>query len=206
MRRFALPVLLVLTFAGCSGDEHKDVILPLVASFDPGDSPTADPVVFLLKSPADTVPSDDVVVVDVLLRSNVGTTFSAFTMEIHFDPGVIQVGQVDLTATPLGDCTSSTGLHPICADNVNSSTDPANDTGTLLVAVGSQSGGALANVVGLQKLFTLRFVGASVGTSDVTFTQGAGSGDCEILDAQVDLGVTCHNGAPPNTAHVVVTR
>jgi len=31
MRRFALPILFVLTLAGCSGDENKDVILPLVA-------------------------------------------------------------------------------------------------------------------------------------------------------------------------------
>lgn len=201
-RSLLLSLLLLPALAACSGDEQELKILPLVARFDAGSAPSADPAIFFTPSAADTNPGDDVVVVDVMLRATAGLTFNAFTMEIEFDHGVVQVGQVDLTATPMGDCTSQSAGHPICQSNANA----ANQDGTLLIGAAAQ-GGAVVSVTGDQKLFTLRFVGATVGFSDLTFTQGAGNGDCEILDAALnDLGVTCHNGAPPDTAQVTVAR
>jgi hypothetical protein len=202
VRRSVLPVLLALAFAGCNGNgNNDDAILPLQAAVTIPDAPSGDPVVFFQKSPSDTITNDDIVGIDVMFQSNAGTVFSAFTMEIHFNPGVIQVGQVDLTSTPLGDCTATTGLFPICSDNAaTSSVSPANDTGTLLIGVGARSGGPLANVTGPEKLFTLRFIGASVGTSLIEFVDGPGNGDCEILaeqpapDPPLNLGVPCQSG------------
>ena len=204
LRPLTLSLLALVALAGCNDDDNEDAIHPVHASFEV-DPVSADPAVFFVKSPTDVNATDDIVVVDVMLRSTGGTTFSAFTMEIHFDPTVLQIGQLDLTATALGDCTSGAALHPICSDNIDPAPPiaPANDSGELLLGVSAQNGGPLASVTGIEKLFTLRFVGASVGTSDITFTQGAGSGDCEILDATpADLGITCESGA----AHVVVAR
>jgi hypothetical protein len=209
MRRFALPILIVLTFAGCSGDENKDVILPLQARFDVA-AVGGDPVIFFQKSPTDTNLTDDVVVVDVMLRSSASITFDAIDMEILFDPSLLQVGQVDMTTTPLGpcpanlasSCSSNGPTDPLCCSNANA----ANSSGDLIIGV-SRTGGSGATVTGTDKLMTLRFIGATVGTSMVRFETTLPSGDCEILTGVppaplVNLGVPCDS----DNATVTVAR
>jgi hypothetical protein len=129
--------------------------------------------------------------------------FRFFNLEINFTPGVVQVGQIDASATPLGGCGS--GLcPPICADNIApSNATPANTTGNLVLGVESQQCGTTANVTTTVRLLTISFIGASVGTSPITLVDGPGTGDCEILDSNGDpLPITCDSGG----ATVTVTR
>jgi len=187
----------LLALAACGGSDDEIVILPTAASFSVT-APTADPVVFFQKNPADTSDADTMVMVDVMLSSAAAVTFSSFTLEVTFDPGVVQVGQIDASATPVGGCGSPAACAPICADNISpSSADPANTTGDLLIGVANPLCPP-ANVTGTVKLLTIAFIGSSVGPSPLTLVDDGGSavqGDCEILDAAGSrLPIPCDSG------------
>jgi len=196
----AAAVLLAL--AACGGGDEKNNILPTYTSFTVT-PPLTDQLVFLQKNPADTNNADNIVIVDVMLRHNAGVNFTAFTLEVTFDPGVVQVGQVDASATPLGECGGAGLCPPLCADNVDpSNATPANATGDLVIGV-AKTCGAAATVTGTDRLLTISFIGASVGQSTLTLVDDAGHGDCEILDSNGDpLPITCDSGG----AMVTVAR
>jgi len=197
----------LLAIAACGGGHKVNDILPTTTSFC-ATPPATDPVVFLQKNPADTTDSDNLVLVDVMLRHTLGVGFRGITLELTFTPGVVQVGQIDASATPLGDCGGSGLCPPICANNVTSNTSPANTTGDLLIGVAAQQCTATANVTGTERLLTITFIGSSVGTSPITLVDGAGHGDCEILDSNGDpLPITCDAGTcGGGEAAITVTR
>jgi len=202
-----VAALTLLPLAACSDDDNESKILPIRADFAVTPVST-DPVVYLQKNPSDTSSADDVVLIDVMLRDMGAQPFDAFTLEVRFDPGVVQIGQVDNTATPLGDCRGSNPCDPLCLDNVEP-TDPltpkANTTGDLFIGVASRPlcpghpGGSV-------RLLTLGFIAASVGTSPIELVDVAGSGDCEILSGQggipAALPIPCDDG----NAMVVASR
>jgi hypothetical protein len=190
----ALAALVALGALACNRGNKKEDLITLPHAVVDTPAVAGDPVIFFQKSATDTDTTDDIAIVDVMLRSTASVTFDGFTMEIRFNPGLVQIGQLDLTATPLGDCSGTGILPPICQSNVNSPTSPANDTGDLLFGVGARPGGASATVSGTTKLFTLRLVVTTVGTSNLEFVTGAGHGDCEILASVVDLGIPCDSG------------
>jgi len=199
---------MLLALAACGGGDDENAILPTMASFTVT-TPLIDPVVYLQKNAGDTTDTDNVVVVDVMLRHGAGVTFSAFTLEMSFTPGVVQVGQIDASTTPLGECGGSGPCPLICHDNLSpSDVDPANSTGTLLIGVGAQGCGTAATVTGTERLLTISFIGASVGESLLDLVDDPAPvitalGDCEILDAAGDrLPIPCVDGG----AKITVAR
>jgi hypothetical protein len=202
LRWTLVPAAALLVLAGCSGEDDESAILPTRAQFEVT-PPATDPLVFLDKNPADTTDTDDVVLVDVMLRATAGVTFSSFTLELTFDPGVVQIGQIDDSVTPLGNCDSPPGCGLLCADNVSpSSASPANTTGDLVLGVSAP----LCTPISVStptRLLTITFVGASVGSTTLELVDLAGHGDCEILDAgNVAQPITCNAG----DATITVTR
>lgn len=193
----------LVAVCGCSSNEPENVITPNAARLEINDVAT-DPAVFLRKNPTDTSNADDVVVVDVMLRSTAAIDFSTINIELLFDPGVVQIGQLNMTATPLGDCTSAASCAPLCLENASTSgADAANKTGDLVVGVSARALCPAASATGEVTLMTLAFIGASTGSSTLTLVDGAGHGDCEILDAnQAALPIPCDSGG----ATVIVTR
>jgi hypothetical protein len=189
-----------LALNGCSHKNEGDKILPTRASLEVTPAAT-DPLVYLDKNPTDTNTTDDVVLVDVMLRDSGGASFNSFTLEITFDPGVVQVGQIVNNATPLGDCGNSTcGL--LCEDNVSpGSATSANTTGDLLLGVAGPLCPS-ASVTAPTRLLTIAFIGSTVGSSPLEIVDGPGSGDCEILDNLNPLSITCNAGG----ATINVTR
>jgi hypothetical protein len=115
-RPFSSRVPLLVTIAcaalllpACRGDEGKrNQILPIRASIDLPDPEPPGPAVFLRQSIFDTDPDDDLVVLDVVLRTPADLEFDAFNLEIHFDPGIVNVGgdpdDPPFSATPFGTC------------------------------------------------------------------------------------------------------
>jgi hypothetical protein len=196
---------LLLCLAACGEDEEDDLILMTSATFTVPNPSLLDPLVFLQKNPTDTTDADNFVMVDVMLRHTNGVTFRGFTLELTFDPSVARVGQVDLASTPLGDCGGG-GLCPLLCLDSASATNDANLTGTLVLGVGAQQCGPSANVTGTQKLLTLGFIGASVGSTVLTLVDDgsmATQGDCEILDSNGDrLPIPCNRGG----ATITVSR
>jgi len=192
----------LLALNACGNKNDEDKILPTRASLEVT-PPATDPLVYLDKNPNDTDTTDDVVLVDVMLRDSGGATFSSFTLELTFNPGVVQVGQIVNNATPLGDCTNPPACNLLCQDNVSpSSATPANTTGDLLLGVASGQLCTPVTVTTPTRLLTIAFIGASVGSSQLDLVDGPGSGDCEILDGLNPLSITCDAGG----ATINVTR
>lgn len=191
----ALPLLLA-----CGDEDEETKILPIRAAFTV-DAVSTDPVVFLQQNPDDTSSTDDVVLIDVMLRDMTVQPFEKFNLEVRFDPGIVQIAEVDDTATPLGDCRSSSPCAPLCFNNVQD----ANGTGKLIIGVSSNAscpGSAGGNL----PLLTLGFIASSIGTSRIVLFDGAGSGDCEILSSSgaslTPLDIPCDDG----NATVIGTR
>lgn len=197
----AAAALLALNACGNKNNEG-DKILPTRASLEVT-PPATDPLVYLDRNPNDTDATDDVVLVDVMLRDSVGATFNSFTLEMTFDPGVVQVGQIINDTTPLGDCHNPPACTLLCQDNVSpSAATSANTSGDLLLAVASGSSCPSASVSAPTRLLTIVFIGSTVGSSTLELVDGPGTGDCEILDDLIPLAITCNAGG----ATINVTR
>jgi hypothetical protein len=182
------------TCLACSKDKNEaSDILPIHAVLSIT-APAADPVVFFKQSPVDTTSNDDVVFVDVMLHSSAMQSFDAFDLEIRFNPGLVQVGRVNGTATPLGNCDSSDPCHPICQNNAGTPSPNANVTGDLIIGVAAQPGCMTAAVPPDVKLLTLGFFAAAEGSSTLELVDGPGTGDCEILSDVSALPIPCDSG------------
>jgi hypothetical protein len=186
----AVVCAVLATCVTCSKDK-KEVsdILPIHAELSIT-ATSADPVVFFQRSPLDTTTNDDVVIVDVMLRSIVTQSFDDFSLEVRFNPGLVQVGQVYLTATPLGNCDSGDPCAPLCLNNAVT----ANTTGDLFIGVPARVGCPTASVSGTVKLLTLGFIAAAEGVSTLELVDGPGTGDCEILSDVTALPIPCDSG------------
>jgi hypothetical protein len=173
----------LLAFSACDrGQKPEDKILPVHADVSVP-APASASSVFLQKSALDTTATDDVVVVDVMLRSTGSQTYDDLALDVIFDPGLVQISRIDWAATPLGDCTlgGSGTCDPICLNNVSpASATPANTSGDLVIAVASKSGCPGATASSATRLMSLWFFAATVGTSDISL-QDNGAGDCGIL-------------------------
>jgi hypothetical protein len=189
----------LVALAACGNKNEEDKILPTRASLDVT-PPATDPLVYLDKNPNDTDTTDDVVLVDVMLRDSGVAAFNSFNLELTFDPGVVQVGQIVNSATPLGDCGNPPACGLQCLDNVSPSAGTsANTTGQLLLGVDSPWCPTVPVSIPT-RLLTIAFIGASVGSSPLTLVPGSGS--CEILDGLNPLPITCNAGG----ATIDVTR
>ncbi len=203
-KKWTATVCAVLaTCLTCSKDK-KEVsdILPIHATL----SLTAvagDPVVFFQRNPSDVSSDDDVVIVDVMLRSSALQSFEAFDLEIRFDPGLVQIGQVNDTATPFGNCDSGSVCAPICLNNAGTPSPNANVTGDLIIGVAARPAPCMTAAVPPDvKLLTLAFIAAAAGTSTLELVDGPGTGDCEILSGGSPLPIPCNSGS----ATVIASR
>src|SRR5580765_7695354 len=119
----------------------------------------------------DVTTTDDVVVVDVMLRSTGSQSYDALALDVIFDPGLLQISRIDWAATPLGDCTlgGANACDPICANNVSpASATPANTCGDLVIAVSLKSGCPGTTASTATRLMSVWFFAATVGTSDIS--------------------------------------
>jgi hypothetical protein len=99
---------------GCHGDDRNPLqVLPIRATICFGDCAAPEPepsgpAVFFRQSAADTDPDDDLIILDVMLRTAASLEFDAFTLEVRFDPGIVNVGGDPMaslfTSTPFGTC------------------------------------------------------------------------------------------------------
>ncbi len=216
-------VLLALLLAGggilvaaCSGKASEpNVIKPIHAGIALS-AVTADPAVYFA-NPSVSDPTQtgatDFVTLDVLYRDSTPRNFDAFTLEVHFDPGVVQIGEVS-GLTALGDCGGST-CQPICQNNVTQAegANDANRTGVLLIGIGRQTSCPPAATLGGAgiRLLTLGFIAATTtGPSPIRLVYNLATsrdGECEILQYPsasgnpfVDLKVPCYDGGAVLTA------
>lgn len=194
-RAFVLAVLPIALFTGCGGNDNANEvqIMPIVAmpSFP---AVLDDPVVFFQLSPDDTDPGDDLVMVDVMLRMATPQEFDGFTLEILFNPGILQPQRIDASATPFGDCDAGGPCTVL-----NSNLTDASLTGDLTIGVGiipTGGGVPVTPAPGDTRLLTVSFVAASTGTSTLQLVDAAGRGDCEILRslAEVSPPIPCNDG------------
>jgi hypothetical protein len=189
----------------CSGDERTVVIGPIFADITIQDTSTTDPAVYFEKAGA----SADMIMVDVKLRTPTPTDYDAFNLEIRFDPGHVQISQVFGVPTSLGACSDLTGgcssaslaCNPAasllcCVNAVN-----ANGTGDLIIGVSAPAGCTKTSSPPDETLLQLVFLAATTGTSRLQLVDAAGSGDCEILQADPvipnalnDLMIPCLDG------------
>ena len=190
----ALALLPLAGLLACNNNNNEDQILPVRASLTI-QTVNSDPAVFFQASALDTSTDDNMVVLDVMLRSGAAVNFEAITLEITFDPGLAQIAQIDANTTPLGDCTSSNACAPLCLNNVvaTQNAPSANSTGDLIIGVAAKPLCPTGNA-GTVKLMTLGFLATTVGSSAITLVDGAGPGDCEILHNGNSLAIPCDSG------------
>ena len=184
-----------LLAVACSGDERTVAIGPIFADITIEDTSATDPAVYFEKAGA----SADMIMVDVKLRTPMPTDYDAFTLEIRFDPGHVQISQVFGLTTSLGTCSnimsngcSSTGLmcDPLCCSNAVD----ANSTGDLLIGVSAPVGCTKTSSPPDETLLQLVFLAATAGASRLQLVDGPGSGDCAILNALNNLMIPCLDG------------
>ncbi len=187
---------------GCRGDDARNVLGPIVADVTIQDTSATDPAVYLDRFSA----SNDLVTIDVRMRTASSVDFDAFNIELLFDPGHIRVSQVFATSTPFGSCgtlmsgcatgTGSPGCLPFCCANAVD----ANITGDLILGVSAPAGCTVTSAAD-QILTRLVFIAAATGSSRLAFVDAPGTGDCEVLMADpmtpntlIDLNVPCRDG------------
>jgi hypothetical protein len=195
-------VLLALSACDKGGNDevrilpvHADVSVP---------APNSASSVFLQKSAMDVTTTDDVVVIDVMLRSTGSQSYDDLALDVIFDPGLVQISRIDWAATPLGNCTlgGAGTCDPLCLNNVSpASATPANTSGDLVIAVSSKSGCPGATASTATRLMSLWFFAATVGTSDISL-QDNGAGDCGILSggSAVVPAIPCDSAVATVTA------
>jgi hypothetical protein len=206
----AVVLLALLPLTGCEDEEDESAILPIQAAVSV-DPVTDDPALFLAESALDTDADDDVVFLDVMVRTGTAREFDAVNLQVRFDPGVLQFSGMTQTAdadgmeyNPLGLCGSGPGdptpppaptTGPLCQFNATS------QPGNLFIGVAALPGLCDSySRAGTVRLLTLSFVAASVGTSTIELVASGQTGDCEILNDLVDLGIPCRDGAAMVTA------
>ena len=199
----AAALLVALLLPACGSDDGPaNRIKPVQAtlSFDPVPVPPAQAVYFV-KDPKDAR-FPDLETVQVKLYTTTPIDFDAYTIEIHFDPTVVQVGDVfEYNPSILGGCFSETPCEPFCMVN----TRQANSTGTLIIGVAKNPGAfcPIATIAADTMLLKLGFIAQTtidLPGSRIELIDGPGSGDCEILLPLVDLAIRCVDGNATMTA------
>lgn len=203
----------LLLLLGCGSKSSRTGVVSLIsAKITQKNGPvTADPAVYFANPTNPDPATPDFATVDVMFRDSALPTFDAFTLQVEFDPGVVQVGEVG-QMTIFGDCQGSgPSCNPICENNAFGDTSisfGANNSGTLLVGVSKPfppsptppCPSATATSAGV-KLLTLGFIGATVGQSTLKLIPAPPSGGCAIIQGLASLGVPCDDGGAVLTAN-----
>lgn len=190
-------LLLLLASCGKNGNDTINNIKPIIGTISIAPIPD-DPAVYFQIGP----PDKDSVLLDVMFRSTLNAvSMEGYTLEIHYDQGVVQLGgelaDGMMTGTPLGDCgndcmASCGGNYcktcTFCEDN-NISKDAfgpalvclanldANRTGTLLIGVSTTP---ILSTIGCPtslpvttpvRLARLHLFAATTGTSLITLVR-----------------------------------
>ncbi len=206
----AAALILALLLPACGSDEGPaNRIKPIQAtlSIDPVPVPPAQAVYFV-KDPKDAR-FPDLETVQVRLFTTSPIDFDAYTIEIHFDPTVVQVGDVfEFNPDILGGCNSGLPCAPLCLVN----TANVNSTGTLLLGVSAPPGCLTTPITADTMLLKIGFIAVSTIDPPIPPNPGAGRivlytnpdlskpGDCEILMNLVDLGIPFVDGNATMTA------
>ncbi len=214
LRAVGLLCVLLLTPACGGHNKNENRILPVqvTLNIDPFLG-LPDPAVFLQEAPPT---SGDLVTVDVKLHtSGAPINFDAYTLEFHYDPLLVNVGDVfDANPAVLGQCCFPNS--PTCGscDPLCSVTSDSNINGVLLLVVAALPNCPTASVTTDTTLLTLGFIATTtipgpVPANDpskapgrIQLISGAGHGDCEILSNLVDQVIQCVDG----NAYLTATR
>ena len=198
-----IPAFLLLA---CGGDDSpKNRIKPIQATLtiDPFLNSPAQ-AVYLVKDPQNAQ-FPDLETVQIRLYTTTDVTFDAYTIEMHFDPSRVQVGNAfEFSPNILGGCNSGVLCAPLCLVNQSE----VNSTGTLLIGVAKKAGCADTTVSADTMLVRIGFIAQTTidppGSAIELFTNPVSSehGDCEILlgPALTDLGIPCVGGNALMTA------
>jgi hypothetical protein len=200
--RWAAALVPLLLLSACGGDDsNPNRIKPIQATLtiDPFlNSP--DPAVYFLKDPKN--PSfPDLEIVQVRMYTAISpVTFDAYTVEIHFDPSVVQVGNVfEYDPGILGGCNSGNTCAPLCSVN-----SEVNSTGSLIVGVAAPNGCPATTLSTDSMLLRIGFIAQTTipdsPAGDIDFIEGPGTGDCEILMGLSDLAIPFEDGNARMTA------
>ncbi|OLC54882.1 MAG: hypothetical protein AUH92_03245 [Acidobacteria bacterium 13_1_40CM_4_69_4] len=195
----ALAALLLLAASApaCGRSKNENRIKPIIASMsiDPFTG-TPNPAVYLEKVKT----TGDLVTVSVKLHTSSTIDFDAFTLEFDYDPTLVQVSDAfEINSTLLGDCclpgdANCSPCQPLCEFNAVA----ANTNGNLLIGVASRtnlSTGQPCQTATVSSAPTIDPPGTRI-----KLISGAGTGDCEILNALADLGIPCVDGNATMTA------
>lgn len=194
-------LILALLLPACGSDEGpQNRIKPIQATLSVDAFPNApDPAVYFFKDPKDPR-FPDLETVQVKLYTTTPVGFDAYNLEIHFDPTVVQIGDVfEYNPDVLGGCHSGAACAPICLTNAAE----ANLNGTLLLGVSAQRDCPPDSISSDTMLLKIGFIAQSTiedPGSRIELVQGPGTGDCEILMGLVDQGITCVDGNATMTA------
>jgi hypothetical protein len=139
-RSALLAALLLAVFGGCSkNDNNHHDILPIKASISFPNPPVGSQVVFMRVAAGDN-PDDDLVPLDLVLRTSSPIPVDGVTVELSMEnpsapPGTLAPGIVQAifstagNATVLGPCGGPTCVvHPVCVGGLNDSQVCATDT------------------------------------------------------------------------------
>ena len=193
------PAFLLLA---CGGDDSpKNRIKPIQATLtiDPFTN-SPDPAVYLVKDPKNGQ-FPDLETVQIRLYTTAPVTFDAYSIEMHFDPSKVQVGNAfEFDAGILGGCNNGLPCAPFCIINQAD----FNSTGTLLIGVAKSAPTCPDTTVSLDTMLVrIGFIAQTTidppGTP-IDLIQGAGHGDCEILLGTNDQGISCVGGNALMTA------
>jgi hypothetical protein len=221
--KWTLVALLVAPLlVTCKNEDDESKITPIhaVATVQPV---VDDPAIFLAQSPLDTDSDDDIVSIDVMVRMTAAQEFDDVSLQVRFDPGIVQfAGFIQSTTTdggvtfynPFGLCNSSaTYCDKYRLDPMDPASTPPT-SGPLCQSNGtSQPGNAFIGMAALPsslcdsynksgtfKLLTLNFIASAVGSTTIELVSSPQTGDCEILNFPADLGVPCIDGMATITA------
>jgi hypothetical protein len=196
----ALLLALLLPACGDEGSENRIKPIQATLSIDPVPVPPAPAqAVYFVKDPKDAR-FPDLETVQVRLFTASPIAFDAYTLEIHFDPTVVQVGDVfEYGPGILGGCFSETACEPECMVN----TSEVNSTGILLLGVAAFPSCPATSISSDTMLLKIGFIAQSTidpPGSPIDLIVGPSRGDCEILLDTADLGIPFVDGNATMTA------